>query len=368
VCRPPPRTGLRKQSSHRISTGTRHDLPRKLTRSHTEGVDVLYDARWIGDHGIGRFAGELQKALPGLTPFKASRRPWHPLDPVLLTLALWRRNPRVFFSPGYNAPIGWPKPFVFTLHDLNHLRVPDNSNDAKRAYYKYLIQPACRRAVLVLTVSEYSKGEIVAWSKVRDEKIVNVGNGVGPPFTAEGTKHQPGYPYLLYVGSRKAYKNLSRLLEAYSRAGVRSDVRLVLAGLPDPRTVAEIKRLQLQGDVVFTDTAADKDLSDLYRGALAFAFPSLYEGFGLPPLEAMACGTPVLTSNVCSLPEVVGDAGLLVDPLQVEAIADGIRQLVHDGGLRARLREKGLLRARRFSWEATARKTWAALQFASTAD
>jgi glycosyltransferase involved in cell wall biosynthesis len=331
-------------------------------------TEILYDARWIGNHGIGRFAGELQKLLPGLIPYQAGRRPWHPLDPALLGAALWRKGPKLFFSPGYNSPVGWPKPFVFTLHDLNHLCVRDNSNAAKRAYYKHIIRPACHRAAFVLTVSEYSKREIAAWAKVKEDKIINVGNGVGLPFTPEGRKHEPGYPYLLYVGSRKPHKNLSRLLKAYSLSGTSKDVRLVLSGEPDKQISEEIKGLGLNGNVVFVDLSTDRDLSDVYRGALALVFPSLYEGFGLPPLEAMACGVPVLTSNVCSLPEVVGDAGILVDPLDAEAIADGIRRLVQDSELRAELRQKGICRAKEFSWKETAHRTQKVLDMAASAN
>jgi glycosyltransferase involved in cell wall biosynthesis len=331
--------------------------------------EILYDARWIGNHGIGRFAGELQKLLPDLVSYQARRRPWHPLDPAFLGAVLWHQRPRLFFSPGYNSPIGWPKPFVFTLHDLNHLFcVRDNSNVAKRAYYKHIIRPACHRAAFVLTVSEYSQREISAWAGVKEGKIINVGNGVGLPFTPAGRKYEPGYPYLLYVGSRKPHKNLPRLLEAYSISGIRRDVRLVLSGNSDRHMSREIERLGLSGDVVFVDSDTDGDLSDIYRGALALVFPSLYEGFGLPPLEAMACGIPVLTSKVCSLPEVVGDAGVLVDPLDVEAIADGIRRLVLDSDLREELRQKGLLRAKEFSWEETAHRTREVLDMAAVAN
>jgi len=130
----------------------------------------------------------------------------------------------------------------------------------------------------------------------------------------------------------------------------------------------EIERLGLTGDVVFADSDGDRDLSDIYRGALGFVFPSLYEGFGLPPLEAMACGIPVLTSKVCSLQEVVGDAGVLVDPFDVEAIADGIRRLVQDSDLRTELRQKGLLRAKEFCWDKTASRTREILQMAAAAN
>ena len=327
-------------------------------------TEILYDARWIGNHGIGRFAGELQRLLPDLVPFRAQRPPFHPLDPVLLGAALRRANPNLFFSPGYNSPVGWGGPFVFTLHDLNHLRVPDNSSALKRAYYRYFIKPACHKAVFVLTVSEYSRQEIAAWAKVSEEKIINVGNGVAPPFSPTGPKYNPGYPYLLYVGSRKSHKNLPSLLQAYSISGVRKDVRLLLSGNPDSQLLAEIDRWKLGNDVAFVDLETSETLSEAYRGALGFVFPSLYEGFGLPPLEAMACGTPVLTSNVCSLPEVVGDAAVLIQPLDVEQIASGIRQITYDSTLRARLREAGLRRSALFSWEVTCQKTSLALGMA----
>jgi glycosyltransferase involved in cell wall biosynthesis len=328
-------------------------------------IETLYDARWVGNHGIGRFASELQKLLPGLVSFQARRPPWHALDPMLLGAALWGAKPRLFFSPGYNSPLGWPGRFVFTLHDLNHLRIADNSSRAKRAYYRYIIKPACHRAECVLTVSEYSRHEIAEWAEVREDKIVNVGNGVGQPFSPHGEKYDPGYPYLLYVGSRKPHKNLSRLLRAYSIAGVHKDVFLLISGEADRQMATEVTRLGLDGHVVFRDLSADQHLAAAYRGAVAFLFPSLYEGFGLPPLEAMACGTPVLTSNVCSLPEVVGDGALLVDPKDDADIAYGIKRLVEDREVCASLSARGLLRAKKFTWAESARKTRRALELAA---
>src|SRR6266404_606393 len=327
-------------------------------------AEILYDARWIGPHGIGRFAGQLAKLLPELRELQRKRRPWHPLDPALLGLELWREGPKLFFSPGYNSPVGWPKPFVFTLHDLNHLCVSENSNALKRAYYQHVIRPACHRAAFVLTVSEYSKREIMAWAGVDFGKIINVGNGVGEPFTVNGAKYEPGYPYLLYVGSHKPHKNLPQLLQAYAISGICKDIRLVMTGIPSRELTASVDELSLNGNVHFVGTANNEDLARLYRGALGFVFPSLYEGFGLPPLEAMACGVSVLASNVCSFPEVVGDAGILVDPLDIEEIAFGIRTLAENTNIREKLRQKGLLRAKEFSWNETARKTGEVLRIA----
>ncbi len=262
--------------------------------------------------------------------------------------------------------MGWPRPFVFTLHDLNHLHVPENSSPAKRAYYKYVVRPACTKASFVLTGSDYSRNEVQEWATIKDERIIAVGYGVGLPFTPSGGKFDPGFPYLLYVGNRKPHKNLGRLLRAYAISGVRENIRLLLTGGQDAEINSQIKNLGLNGRVKFVGSPDDGELADVYRGSYGLVFPSLYEGFGLPPLEAMACGVPVLTSNVCSLPEVVGNAAILVDPLDVEAIADGIRRLTEDDALREDLRRKGIERARRFSWDETARKTLKVIENAAS--
>ena len=325
---------------------------------------VLFDERWAGNHGIGRFASEILKRLSGLSLYNRARRPWHALDPFLLGAELWRSDTDLFFSPGYNSPMGWPGRFMFTLHDLNHLCVPDNSSALKRAYYRHVIRPACRKAPLVLTVSEYSRSEIAQWASIDEQKIINVSNGVAAPFGVEGNKYDPGYPYLLYVGCRKPHKNIPRLIEAYAISGIAMELRLVLSGTADPETVAIVEKHGLAGRVHFCPLESSKELADAYRGATAFLFPSLYEGFGLPPLEAMACGTPVVTSNVCSLPEVVGNAALLVTPREVEKIAEGIRRVVCDADVRDQLRERGPLQARKYTWEETARRTSAAIGLA----
>jgi glycosyltransferase involved in cell wall biosynthesis len=329
---------------------------------------ILYDARWIGEHGIARFADEIWRRLRPMTSLSDCRRPWDPLDPLFLSTVLWKERPSLFFSPGYNSPAISYSPFVFTLHDLHHLRVPENSNALKRAYYKYCIKPACRRAARVLTVSEYSRCEIIDWAGVPEEKVVNVGNGVGFPFGPTGPAYEPGYPYLLYVGSRKPHKNLVRLLKAFSISGVHKDFRLVLSGLADECLMMLVRELGLVDAVKFVPASSNTALAELYRGARAFLFVSVYEGFGLPPLEAMACGIPVLTSRVCSLPEVMGDAGLLVDPLSIDQIAEGIRRIAGDLSLREELKQRGLDRARLFSWRETARKTQEVLDTAIAQD
>ena len=323
---------------------------------------ILADHRWCGPHGIGRFAGEVLRRVPELAPVPA---PWpllHPLEPARLAWMLGRLRPRVYVSPGFNPPLWSPGPCVFTLHDLIHLQCPAESSLTRQAYYRLVVRPAMRWASRVLTVSKYVKQELLAWAGVPDDRIVVVGNGVGPPFDPAGPRHAPGYPYLFYVGNRKPHKNLSRLLQGYARSGLRGDVRLVLTGPPDAETHRQLAVLGVTDGVDYTGQLTDAELAAYYRGAVALVCPSLYEGFGLTPLEAMACGTPVLTSNVTALPEVVGEAALQVDPHDVEAIAWGLQCIVQDSALRQDLVRQGLDRARLFTWEQTATRVWQVVQ------
>jgi glycosyltransferase involved in cell wall biosynthesis len=326
---------------------------------------LLADYRWIGPHGIGRFANELRKRLPALRPLSAFWPLLHPLEPVLLAGVLYALRPLVYFSPGFNPPVRSPGPFVFTIHDLIHLRVPAEASRAKQAYYRLVVRPAAHRAYRVLTVSQYTHHDIVEWTGLPEERVVVVGNGIGPAFTPGGGHHTPGYPYLLYVGNRKPHKNLARLLQGFAHSGLQHDICLVLTGMPDAALSQQMRALQLQNRVVYAGDLTEPELAAYYRGAVAVVCPSLYEGFGLSPLEAMACGTPVVTSNRTALPEVVEEAAVLVDPYDVEAIAWGIHRVVDDQELRQALAHKGLARARQFTWEQTVSRVWQVLQEAA---
>ncbi len=161
-------------------------------------------------------------------------------------------------------------------------------------------------------------------------------------------------PYLLFVGNAKPHKNLQRLLTAYARCGSCHDVDLILCAPRDNLISSWVDELDLGRKVRITGLLDDPELSGYYRGAVALLFPTLYEGFGMPALEAMACGTPVLSSAATSLPEVTGDAALVIDPLDIESITAGIERLIDDSDLRGDLRLRGLKRAKLFSWDATA--------------
>jgi len=319
-------------------------------------AQLLYDPRWPGPNGIGRFAVEVARRLPQLQPLRAALPLFHPLDPWRVAQEIRRLTPAAYFSPGFNAPVATPGvPVVFTVHDLNYVHFSANTTALKRAYFAMIVKPACRRAARVLTVSEFSRQQIIEWARIPAERVLNVGNGVAETFTSAGERHAPAFPYILFVGSQAAHKNLHRLVQALARSKAAREVKLLVTGKPTPETTAWLDTERLHAHVEFAGAVADADLPAFYRGAVALAMPSLFEGFGLPVIEAMACGTAVLTSDRTSLPEVAGDAALIVRPTDTAAIAEGIDQLVFDQALRARLSAKGLARARAFSWDATAR-------------
>jgi glycosyltransferase involved in cell wall biosynthesis len=326
-------------------------------------MNIMMDSRWEGQHGIGRFAHETGGRIS--PHFSVSGLPLlHPLEGLWLSWKVWQARPDVYFSPGFNPPLFCPVPLVFTIHDLIHLRVPGEGGGFKARlrtlYYQFMLRPAARRAARVLTVSEYSRRQIVAWAGLDPERVVVVGNGVDAAFSPHGARHRPGFRYLLYFWNGKPHKNALRLLQAF--AGLAdTQVRLLVSSAPDDELRHQALRLGVHDRVVFAGGIPEAELPAYYRGAEALAFPSLYEGFGLPALEALACGTPVVTSKITSLPEVVGDAAVLVDPYDPASITQGLQRVLDDPDLRARLSAAGPERARCFSWATTAARVQEAL-------
>lgn len=315
---------------------------------------IYADQRWIGDHGIGRFA---RHVLAGLDyrPVALTSNPAAPLDAWHLTSALGKLTCNdLFFSPGYNTPLFCDAPFIFTIHDLSHIYCPENSSSLIRLYYATVLKRACHRAASIFTVSEFTRMQIVEWSAVKPHKVFNVGCGVDSAYHPGGDSYGVPFPYLLCVSNRKRHKNEFRVVEAFSRACLTPHIHLVFTGNADPELAHCIDRHRVSGRVDFLGTVPEEKLPSLYRGAKALVFPSLYEGFGLPLLEAMACGTPVITANVTAMPEVAGGAALLVDPTSLAQIARAMEQIVSDTTLSEQLRHKGLMRAAEFSWVITA--------------
>jgi glycosyltransferase involved in cell wall biosynthesis len=238
---------------------------------------------------------------------------------------------------------------------------------------KLTVRRTARRAARIATVSEYSRQDLLRTYRLPPEKVAVTYNGIESHFApqpssaneAEEIRRRFGIErdFLLAVGSLQPRKNLVRLIRAYARLRAEHDDfthQLAIVGrklwLTD-EIFAEVKRQQWAKDVILTDYVADEDLPRLYRAATAFVYPSLFEGFGLPPVEAMACGTPVVTSNTSSLPEVTGEAALLIDPHSEEDLTRALLSIVRDDALRAKLRAAGIEQAKKFTWREAAEKT-----------
>ncbi|MFL6334375.1 MAG: glycosyltransferase family 4 protein [Pyrinomonadaceae bacterium] len=300
--------------------------------------------------------------------------PHTPLLRIPLTLsAELRRRPVDLLHVQYTAPPLAPCPVVATIHDLSFEHLPETFKLRSRVQLRLTVRATARRAAHVIAPSEHTRRDLVETYGLDPARVTAIPLAVAPHFRpvadageVERVKKQHGIAgeYVLAVGSIQPRKNLARLVRAYSalrRGRGRSNLpQLVLVGKQAwlyGDTLTTIEEEGLGESVVLTGYVSEGDLPALYTGALCFAYPSFYEGFGLPPLEAMSCGAPVLTGNLTSLPEVVGDAGLMVDPFDSGAIASALARLIDDDALRASLRERGLRRARSFDWRDTARMT-----------
>jgi glycosyltransferase involved in cell wall biosynthesis len=363
---------------------------------------VAIDARKLHDFGVGTYIRNLLRHLalidqeneyvllcreadlgiaaqlgPNFRSVLESSPNYSIREQVRVPWVLRRERPDVFHAPHYVLPAGVRCRSVVTIHDCIHLLFPEYvsrrviSRRGAQAYARVAMWIAARRSNRILTVSEASKRDILRLFDVPPDKIEVVYHAIDEHFGVTPgdervaqvrERYQLHHTFALYVGSIRPHKNLLRLIEAFHelrRSGL-DDLQLLIIGdeiskLPALRRA--VHRHKLHKHVRFLGYVADDTLAVLYRLASVFVFPSLYEGFGLPPLEAMASGTPVVTSNVSSLPEVAGDAAVFVDPYDVGSIVDGMRRVLTDRALAESLRHRGLRRAREFSWERSARRT-----------
>jgi len=366
-------------------------------------MKIAIDARWIFDEisGIGLYTRELVAALAELDRdndyvllfkqpelqertwrearladkpnFRAALVPWGLFSPGgQLGLPGWlrREGVQVFHSPNYMIPFrafARRRPHtircVVTIHDLIPLLFPQYTPRALKTRFLFLFRALMRetaaRADAILTVSEASRADIERLLKAR--RVVAIPNGVAPHYQPVAPP-QNSPRRILFVGRFDPYKNVIGLLTAFDllRQQMPGAVRLVLAGTPDPRYPEPVnfaRRRGLDKDIEWLGYVSGAQLVAAYQQADVFVLPSRYEGFGLPVVEAMACGTPVVCSAVSSLPEVAGDAALLITPDDAAGIAAAIRRVLEEPGLAAAMREKGLRRAAEFSWRRVAEQT-----------
>lgn len=356
-------------------------------------MKIAIDARKWRDYGIGTYVRNLVRHLAHLdrettyflfcdradeatlrdlaenfVPVVEASGKYSLAEHYSIPLKLRRLGADLFHSPHYVLPLLTRKPAVVTVHDCIHLLFPQYlPNRLAYQYARFMMGSAVRRSRLVLTVSEASRRDILRFYPEADpERVQVVPNAIDEAFLEDPgeeemqrvkERYQIRGRFILYVGNIKPHKNLDRLVLAFSLLKQRpghQDVKLLIIG--DQLHQQGFLRRAVEGarvrqDVRFFGFVPDQTLSALYRLASVFAFPSLYEGFGLPPLEAMACGTPVVTSRISSLPEVVGDAAVLVDPLSVDDIASSLERVLGDEELRRDLVVRGRARVRQFSWE-----------------
>lgn len=351
---------VRKLYDFGIGTYVRN-LLRQLSRLDHDTEYVL-----LGRPGDDGFAGELGENFRLVAE---SSGQYSVGEQLSIPLKLGRASPNLFHTPHYVLPVLTPCRSIVTIHDCIHLIFPQYlHNRMAYAYARAMFWTAVHRASRILTVSEASKRDILRFFEVPETKVSVIYNAIDERFHRQPPeeetlrvreRYQLHDRFLMYAGNVKPHKNLERLIRAFVllRQDGLDDLKLLVTGSEVSRYSAlrrTVHRYNLHKHVRFLGYQSENTLAALYRLADVFVFPSLYEGFGLPPLEAMAAGTPVVVSNVSSLPEVVGDAGVLVNPYDPRSIADGIRKVLTDRTLRSDLRARGLARARSFSWPASA--------------
>lgn len=322
-------------------------------------MKLSYDPRWLGPTGIGAVAAALIKRKPAhveLLPLQYNGKISNPFSPLKIGAELRSMKSDVFWSPGFIAPFYSKTPDIVTVHDLIHLHY---YSSAHKFYYDHILKNLYRKCKKIITVSEYTKNELMEWGGFSHEKIDVVYNAVEDTFNNDVVPVSLGYSYIFYAGNRRSYKNIRRLIEAYANSELPSlGIKLLLSGKMDEELKKMTDQFSITEMVATAGYIQDEDLPRFYKGATMIVYISLYEGFGLPILEGMATGVPVITSDLSCMPEIAGGAAILVDPLDVRAISIAMNRIAGDQKLRADLIAAGLIRAKDFSWDQSSEKFW----------
>jgi glycosyltransferase involved in cell wall biosynthesis len=329
--------------------------------------DQHHYTAFLGDKGARQAFPELETkttSLPTVNP--AVRIFW---EQTVQPLQLLKEGMDLFHSLAFVQPVLLPCPGIVTIYDLSFILFPEYLHPMRRLYLRWGTGYSVRRAQRIIAISSSTKRDIVELLGITEGKVDVVPCGVDEDFQPledqvladfRRKRHLPGQ-MILFVGTIEPRKNLIALLRGYALLRERVQPPLLVIGGAQgwyhQEVFSAVEKLGLREDVIFPGYIPREELPHWYNAADLFIYPSLYEGFGLPPLEAMACGTPVITSNLSSLPEVVGEAGILVNPDSVEEIAEAMHRVLTDNNLQAEMSGKGLNRAREFSWKKAAQGT-----------
>jgi len=348
-------------------------------------MKILFDARVLGKdmHGIARYClnllhqllaedrgdeylilisqPKIQEWFNPVVPVRwlSTSIPLYGLqEQILIPIHLRREAFDLFHSPTFTIPLLFSPKGIMTIHALIPMLFPKDYGLGHRLFFRFVMRRAVARCQKVFTVSERSRNDIITLLQGREERLVITPNGLDPHWSPKPLeppfilRYGLDQGYLVFVGNPKPHKNFSRVLSAFELLIKDNSYpgKLVAIGIPPGNLSADLK-----DRVLFLPQCNDQDLSLFYSGAELLVAPSLYEGFGLPVLEAMACGCPILIGNQGALPEIAGNAGFVVNPYDIHAIKEGIREILNHQDLRQDLKERGLKQAKQYSWEKTAR-------------
>lgn len=349
----------------------------RLATAHKTGTErytweVLAGiAQSPGDDTYQLYCRDIPAQLPSLAARMSlrhlpMRRLW---THIRLAAELFMHSPDTLFVPSHvvpwNAPLLRRTRIVTTIHDLGFLAFPEAHTRFQNFYLRLTTRWAAVAAHRIIAISQATADDFVRYTGVDPQRVVVIHHGVAPEFNPQHQSPSPYQRYMLYVGTLQPRKNIMRMIEAFAQATLHPDTHLFIGGragwLSQPLQ-QRIDELGLSDRVHLLGFVPDDQLYGLMAGARAFVFPSLYEGFGMPVLEAMASGTPVITSTTSALPEVAGDAAILVEPTDVSAIATAMQQIDTDDALYDELRQRGLAHASAFTWARCAALTQAVLR------
>jgi len=356
---------------------------------------IAIDARMVSDikFGIARYVVNLVKAISrvdqknqyvvlvqnDLLPkiigvqnnieYEFTKIKWLSIqDQLLLPLLIRKIRPDVFHATSFVVPLFQPCRTIVTVHDLIHMVFPADYGFQHKLYYQYVFKKALKSADKIIAISKHTKSDLISFLGIEPKKIEVIYEAADEIFKPikDGVaireykkEHKLPDNYILYVGNRKSHKNLPNLFESFRiyKKNDKLNCYLVVTGPADKDILSLAVRHEIENWLVCVDKIDDQKLVLLYNSSQLFVYPSLYEGFGLPPLEAMACGTPVIVSNASSLPEIVADAGILVDARSAENIAEAMACIMSNNALAEEMGQKGLARSKLFSWEKCALET-----------